>query len=375
LEGILKRERKWFRTCIYEEVIMKTIWRKPIIAVVMCCLFVSFFIVGCTSSTQGLLGYLKFWGPKNETGQTVQAQNEQTFIPQARTALKGNPDSHYLLGLYLQKQSKHREAIEEFTKTTKIDPMYAKAYNAMGISYDNLGEFAMATKCYEVTLDLSPTGEHYNNLGYNLVLKGEYDEAVEMLKTAVAIDPGNDRIRSNLALAYSIKGGYDAALGEIQKTSDPDGNRLALAQVLLNGGKVLRASEFVTQVSRMDPTFEQKLPEKDQFVIKMARSLKIQEDMKVAEREWERPVATAKVIQKNEKSAKIMKKVSVAAKTPLYPSDFMMNRNLKVVKAATEQQEPKITQDNTVQLVHQLFPARYAAGGNLGDRAPHSIWF
>ena len=147
-----------------------------------------YLIVGCTS-TKNLVGYLKFWGPKNETDQTAQTQEEVTAPPQIRAELKGNPDSHYLLGQYLQQRGEHREAIEEFTKTIKIDPMYAKAYNAMGISYDNLGEFDRATKCYEVALDLSPTGEHYNNLGYNLVLKGEYDEAVEMLKTAVALDP------------------------------------------------------------------------------------------------------------------------------------------------------------------------------------------
>ena len=70
-----------------------------------------------------------------------------------------------------------------------------------------------------MALDLSPTGEHYNNLGYNLVLKGEYDEAVEMLKTAVAIDPGNDRIRNNLALAYSNMGSHDLALGESRENS------------------------------------------------------------------------------------------------------------------------------------------------------------
>ena len=92
---------------------------------------------------------------------------------------------------------------------------------------------------------------------------------------------GNDQIRNNLALAYSNTGSHDFALGEIQKTGDPDGNRLALAEALLKTGKTLVASELVIQASKLDPIFEQKLSEKDQFVIRMARSLKEQEDTKI----------------------------------------------------------------------------------------------
>ena len=350
-------------------------------------MFVSSFIVGC-STTKNLLGYLKFWGPAGETDQTFLTQEGAISLPPIRPVLRGNPDSHYLLGQYLQQRGRHREAIEEFTKTIKIDPQYAKAFNAMGISHDYLGEFDRATRCYEVALDLSPTGEYFNNLGYNLILKGNYDEAVEVLKTAVAIDPRNEQIRNNLALAYSNTGSHDFALGEIQKTDDPDGNRLALTQALLETGKTLIASELVKQASMLDPILEQKLSEKDQFVIRMARSLREQNTVKVAAKDPEKPGLSDSGIQRNDREAKEARKASMTVKmakdrpgrpakdsSTAYPSDFMLNRKPREVTMIIEDQKPKIDKETEIPLIRQLFPVQYAEGSTFIVRTPNTSWF
>jgi tetratricopeptide (TPR) repeat protein len=369
---------------------MKRVGRKQVMGVFGCYLVIAFFLVGCTT-TKNMLGHLKFWSPNNETGRTVQAQKGSVTKAQVQSTAKGNPESHFLLGQHLQQRGKHREAVEEFTKTIKIDPMHARAYNLMGISYDNMGDFDHATKCYEVALDLSPTGEHYNNLGYNLVLKGEYDEAVEVLKTAAALEPQNDKIRNNLALAHSNKGSHDFALGEIQKTGDPDGNRLALAEALLKTGKALGASELVAQAARLDPIFEQKLSEKDQFVIRMTRTLKEQEDTKiVTAQEVKRLVTTVNVTKRADKETiKIVRKASVGAKklkaqavksetdsAAIYPPDFMFNkRQVNVITGATEERKPKINQEPTVQFIGELFPIRYASGRDTAEHTPRTLSF
>jgi len=56
--------------------------------------------------------------------------------------VRGDADSHYGLGCYLQERKKHKPAIEEFRMAVEIDPGHAKAYNAMGVSYDALGTTA-----------------------------------------------------------------------------------------------------------------------------------------------------------------------------------------------------------------------------------------
>jgi tetratricopeptide (TPR) repeat protein len=324
-----------------------------------------------------MLGHLKLWGPKHEAGRTMVTEKETVAKPQVRPMAKGNPESHYLLGQHLQQRGKHREAIAEFTKTIKIDPIHAKAYNLMGISYDSLGDYGNATKCYEVALDISPTSEYYNNLGYNLIMKGDYEGAIEVLTSAANLAPSNDKIRNNLALAYSNKGKHDTALREIQKTGDPDGNSLALAEALLKTGKPLVASELVAQASMIDPVFEQKLSENDQHVMRVARALKEQEAVKVFVEDTTKPIASTHVVKRvDSETIRIVKKNSSAIKkvrvqsvglskdtTASYPSDFMFNkRKVKLVNNEAKEQKPKINQAPTVQFMNNLFPIRFASG-------------
>lgn len=368
---------------------MKRVGRKQVMGVFGCYLVIAFFLVGCTT-TKNMLGHLKFWSPNNETGRTVQAQKGPVTRAQVQATAKGNPESHFLLGQHLQQRGKHREAVEEFTKTVKMDPMHARAYNLMGISYDNMGDFDHATKCYEVALDISPTGEYYNNLGYNLIMKGDYDGAVEVLKTAASLDPQNDKIRNNLALAHSNTGSHDTALGEIQKTGDPDGNRLALAEALLKTGKAIGASELVDRASRLDPIFEQKLSEKDQHVIRVARALKEQGDTKVTTHDIKKHAVTThvakravdetiKIVQKNSSAIKKAKAQTVKAANEtaaIYPPDFMfIKRQVNVINRAPAERKLKINQEPTVQFVRELFPVRRASGSNTVVRTPHTLSF
>lgn len=356
---------------------------------VFICIFLIGLVTGCTT-TKNMLGHLKFWGPKHEAGRTMATEKETVSKPQVQPMAKGNPESHYLLGQHLQQRGKHREAIAEFTKTIKIEPMHAKAYNLMGISYDSLGDYDNATKCYEVALDISPTSEYYNNLGYNLIMKGDYEGAIEVLTTAANLAPGNDKIRNNLALAYSNKGKHDSALAEIRKTSDPDGNSLALAEALLKTGKPLVASELVAQASKIDPVFEQKLSENDQHVMRVARALTEQEAAKVVVEDTTKPVANTHVVKRaDDATIKVVRKNSSAIKkaraqvsrpsnetAAIFPPDFMFNkRQVKLVNKEAKEQKPKINQAPEAQLLREILPVRYASGRTPKEPIIHTLSF
>jgi tetratricopeptide (TPR) repeat protein len=356
---------------------------------VIICIFVIGLVTGCTTS-KNILGQLKFWGPKHEAERTIITEKETVAKHQVRPMAKGNPESHYLLGQHLQQRGKHREAIAEFTKTIKIDPMHAKAYNLMGISYDSLGDYNNATKCYEVALDISPISEYYNNLGYNLIMKGDYEGSIEVLTTATNLAPGNDKIRNNLALAYSNKGKHDSALGEIMKTSDPDGNSLALAEALLKTGKPLVASELVAQASKIDPVFEQKLSENDQHVMRVARALSEQEGPKVAAQDIAEPVANTHVVKRvDDATIKVVRKNSSAIKkaraqvsrpsnetAAIFPPDFMFNkRQVKLINNEAKEQKPRINQAPEAQFLRNLFLVRHASGRTPKEAVLHTLSF
>src|SRR5512137_1000743 len=95
----------------------------------VCLLFAALLLTGCSSTT--IFSYLKFPGTSNPPPVREAEPGEvAAFVSQVRQ-VKGNPDSHYLLAVHYQQRGMHRKALEEFTKTVRIDPLYAKAYNGM----------------------------------------------------------------------------------------------------------------------------------------------------------------------------------------------------------------------------------------------------
>ena len=77
------------------------------------------------------------------------------FTSQIRP-IKGNPDSHYRLARYYQDRGMHKNAIEQLEKSVDIDPTYWRAYNAMGVSYDQLTNYSRAIESYEKALKVHP---------------------------------------------------------------------------------------------------------------------------------------------------------------------------------------------------------------------------
>ena len=53
----------------------------------------------------------------------------------------------------------------------EIDPSLTKAYNAIGVSYDSLGEFSRAIEAYNAALKVDPKLDYVNNnLGFAYLL-------------------------------------------------------------------------------------------------------------------------------------------------------------------------------------------------------------
>lgn len=128
-----------------------------------------------------------------------------------------NPDSIYQRALYFQERKKHKLAVEEFRKILRIDSHHVKAYNGMGVSYDSLGEFANANQSYKSALALNPNLDYaLNNLGCSSFLQGDLDSAIEYFKSAIALNNQVRRYHNNLGLAYARKGLHDLAFQEFK---------------------------------------------------------------------------------------------------------------------------------------------------------------
>jgi tetratricopeptide (TPR) repeat protein len=184
-----------------------------------------------------------------QSSYVLTGKDAEKFVGTIR-ARHGAAESHYELGCYMQERNKHKPAIEEFKAALAIDPVHVKAYNAMGVSYDALGDHGRAVASYEAALRIYPKLDYaLNNLGYSYLLQGKADLAVEHFKKALELDGANARYRNNLGLAYAKGGKYDAALAEFKESGDEAKAHYNVAQLYYREGLYEEAKAHFEEAS------------------------------------------------------------------------------------------------------------------------------
>jgi tetratricopeptide (TPR) repeat protein len=81
--------------------------------------------------------------------------------------------------IYLTK-GRFQEAIEEYEKTTQLNPRSADLYNNLGVSYNRIGEVAKAKTSLQKALEVNPdyAPAHFN-LAVIYCQEGEYTLAIQ----------------------------------------------------------------------------------------------------------------------------------------------------------------------------------------------------
>jgi tetratricopeptide (TPR) repeat protein len=132
-----------------------------------------------------------------------------------------------------------------YTTIDYISPFFVKAYNALGVSYDQLWDFKKAIHSYKLAIKLDPNLNYvYNNLGFAYLLSGDYDRAIDAFQKAITLDKQNKRFRNNLGLAYAKKGAYELALAQFRLTGDEFSANYKLGQILFKEGKYEVARKY-----------------------------------------------------------------------------------------------------------------------------------
>jgi tetratricopeptide (TPR) repeat protein len=171
---------------------------------------------------------------------------------------RGDADTLYQQACFLQKRKKYKLALKVLGDAILADPTHAKAYNAMGVTYDILRDFPRAVEAYKRALRLNPNLAYVqNNLGYSYFLQGDFDSAIEAFKSAIMLDDGNERYHNNLGLAYAKKGLYDHALKEFMAGKDEARAHHKMAQVLSQMREYDRAEIHFFMSSRLSPKYQQ----------------------------------------------------------------------------------------------------------------------
>jgi tetratricopeptide (TPR) repeat protein len=91
-------------------------------------------------------------------------------------------------GMRLLAEGQHKNAIPEFDKALRLNPRYAEAYTARGITYNEMAQYERAIKDYDAALALDPKSTEayfnransYNDLGQPERALKDYDEALRL---------------------------------------------------------------------------------------------------------------------------------------------------------------------------------------------------
>ncbi len=107
-------------------------------------------------------------------------------------------------------------AIPFFNRAVELDPNFAAAYSALGISYYNLREPGLASenlqKAYDLRDKVSEREKFRISGNYYLLVTGELEKAIQTYETWAQTYPRSNEPLGNLGVDYTYLGQYESAV-------------------------------------------------------------------------------------------------------------------------------------------------------------------
>ena len=111
-----------------------------------------------------------------------------------------------------------KEVIRESSARVKNSPDDIVSLNLLAFAYYAFGDYPQSVRCFESLATLDPMNvwvHHY--YAYSLSRVDRMDEAVDVLKASLDIDPSNEYTHLLLGLAYREKGWYLLSVLELAR--------------------------------------------------------------------------------------------------------------------------------------------------------------
>jgi tetratricopeptide (TPR) repeat protein len=204
-----------------------------------------------------------------------------------------DPDLHFLMACALQKGSRHEEAVDSFCEAVRLgatahadlhfnhaislsalgrieeaadayqtaahlNPSDAEAWGSLGAAFADLGRWKDAAPCQERAMRLAPSLPQGINLAETLYELNRLDEAEEVLRRCLVIDPKSAEAKETLAMVLAGQDRYDEALTVAREVCAVPpvalSSRVALAGVLMEAGRLEEALREATAVAETAPS-------------------------------------------------------------------------------------------------------------------------
>ncbi|XP_008064456.1 transmembrane and TPR repeat-containing protein 1 [Carlito syrichta] len=126
-----------------------------------------------------------------------------------QAGIKNCPDSsdlHNNYGVFLVDSGFPEKAVAHYQQAIKLSPGHHVAMVNLGRLYRSLGENSMAEEWYKRALQVAHKAEILSPLGALYYNTGRYDEALQIYREAVALQPSQRELRLALAQVLAVMG-------------------------------------------------------------------------------------------------------------------------------------------------------------------------
>jgi Flp pilus assembly protein TadD len=167
--------------------------------------------------------------------------------------------THMTLGRAEASRGDHESAVAEYRRAVEISPNYAKAWNSLGLSLEQLGRDEEALRSYMTAVERDSTlAFARNNIGSFYMRRGDLASARRWLESAVRHDDRLENAHMNLALVLAQGGDFERSEYHLQcaVTIAPDFVEAwnALGRVFEETGRLPQAAGAYGQALSVDPS-------------------------------------------------------------------------------------------------------------------------
>jgi eukaryotic-like serine/threonine-protein kinase len=163
----------------------------------------------------------------------------------------------FSLGISTYRAKGNAEAIPFYKRALELDPNFAIAYAALGVTYTNLGQASLAAenlkKAYDLRDRVSEREKYRITAAYYQLVTGEIEQATQVYEMWAKSYPQDSVPPGNLAYIYAIFGQYDKALQELKESQRQELTALGyanLASCYLSAGQMENAEATVQEAQK-----------------------------------------------------------------------------------------------------------------------------
>jgi serine/threonine-protein kinase len=151
---------------------------------------------------------------------------------------------------------------KEFKLALELNPNYATAHHWYSQWFLNMGRLEESLRMISRAAELDPVSQAIlKDKGLTLYYNRQYDEAREMARKTLELDPHYAAAHRLLSLAHQGKKEFDEAIAENEKWGKLTGNRvetaITLAQLYAVSGQVEEAKRLIDEVKQKKTVIEQ----------------------------------------------------------------------------------------------------------------------